>query len=312
MTWMEQTENMHVCAVPVATIWTSPEAVRYPMDEPGIGAPQHMNDWLAAMTQEDRFALCKEGRVQSQLLYGEPVIVDEIRDGWAKVIAVWQRSPKDERGYPGWVPAVQLKESEPLDDPVGVVRVDIPKCQVWHTDGTPDDFVIPFNAVLPLLSAEDGWTEVAAPDGKRLLRKEDVCTASSVHHFPEKSPAEACERAFEFLDLPYFWGGMSSYGYDCSGLTYNMFKSCGLSIARDAGDQAAEGKPVLLDDPDSWQRGDLLFFKGEESDSITHVGFYCGGGLMIHATSTKRGAVELDVLKDTAYADRLCAVRRYT
>ncbi|WP_040285427.1 C40 family peptidase [Sporosarcina koreensis] len=309
---MEQAESMWVCAVPVATIWTSPESVRHPMDEAGTAAPQSMNDWISAMTQDDRFALCKESRVQSQLLYGEPVIVDSIEDGWAKVIAVWQRSVKDERGYPGWVPAAQLKESEPLDDPEGVVRTDVPKCQVWRTDGQPDALVIPFNSILPLLGMRDGWAAVATPHGERLLREQDITAATSIHHFQKQTAAEAAERAVEFLDLPYFWGGMSSYGYDCSGLTYNMFKSCGLYLSRDAGDQAAEGEAVPPDTQAAWQRGDLLFFTGEESDRITHVGFYYGDGQMIHATSSKRGAVVLDELKNTAYAERLCAVRRYT
>ncbi|MCM3757849.1 C40 family peptidase [Sporosarcina aquimarina] len=308
---MEQLKSMYSCAVPVATIWTSPDSNRE-LDEAGIANPLSMNRWIAAMTLEERFALCQEKRIQSQLVYGEPVIVEFVQNGWASIIAVWQRTNKDDRGYPGWVPLAQLKESQPLNDPEGVVRVDVPKCQLWHLDGTPAQLVIPFNAILPMIKEDGEWVFVETPDGDRLVRKQDVCVAASVHHFKKHTAASAAERAVEFLDLPYFWGGMSSYGYDCSGLTYNMFKACGLFISRDASDQAGEGEEIPLDDPKVWKRGDLLFFADEQSGHVDHVGFYYGEGQMIHATSSKKGAIELCVLSETSYANRLCAVRRYS
>lgn len=307
---MEQMDSVWMCAVPVATIWTSPESIRE-LDEPGITNPMSMNRWIAAMTLEERFALCKESSVQSQLVYGEPVIVKEIQNGWAKVIAVWQRSVKDDLGYPGWVPLLQLKEAEPVGESKGVIRVDVPKCQLWHLDHTPTPIVLPFNTILPKTKTTEDWVTVKTPDGYRLIRKQDVCEASSIHHFDKYPPSKAAERAVEFLDLPYFWGGMTSYGYDCSGLTYNMFKACGRFISRDASDQANDGIPIPTDNPDSWERGDLLFFADESTGQIEHVGFYYGEGKMIHATSSKKGAIELRVLAETPYARRLCRVRRY-
>lgn len=307
----EQMESMYTCAVPVATIWTSPESVRE-LDEAGIVNPVSMNRWIAAMTQEERFALCKEKRIQSQLIYGEPVLVESIQNGWARILAVWQRTGQDERGYPGWVPIAQLNQSQPLNDFEGVIRVDVPKCQLWHLDGTPASIVVPFNTVLPMVKQEGDWVFVSTPDGERRIRKQDVCTAAFVHQFEKYSSATAAERAVEFLDLPYFWGGMSSYGYDCSGLTYNMFKACGLFISRDAGDQAAEGEGIPVDDPTVWKRGDLLFFADDQTGNVDHVGFYYGEGQMIHATSSKRGAVEICILAETTYAKRLCTVRRYS
>lgn len=302
---------MYVCAVPVATIWTSPESVRE-LDEEGTANPLSMNRWIAAMTVDERFALCKEKRIQSQLLYGEPVIVESVKNGWASVLAVWQETDKDARGYPGWVPLAQLKESQPLDNTEGVVRIDVPKCQLWHPDGSPASLVVPFNTTLPMIKKEGNWIFAATPDGERLVREQDVCTASSIHHFKKQSASAAAERAVDFLDLPYFWGGMSSYGYDCSGLTYNMFKACGFFIPRDAGEQAVEGEGIRLDDPTAWKRGDLLFFADEQSGNVDHVGFYYGEGQMIHATASKKGAIELCVLSETSYGSRLCAVRRYS
>lgn len=307
---MEKKESMWICTVPVATIWTSPDSPRT-MDEEGIAAPQILNRWLAKMSQEDRFALCKEQRVQSQLVYGEPVVVESVQGDWAQVIAVWQQSKKNERGYPGWVPLDQLREAEPIVEPDGVVRTDVSKCQLWEMIGTPSDLIVPFNTILPRITSDKDWVSVATPHGERRIRKQDVVEASSVHHFQKYDASVAAERAMEFLDLPYFWGGMSSYGYDCSGLTYNMLKACGLFIPRDASDQAREGEEIAIKDVAAWQRGDLLFFADESTGNVNHVGFYYGEGLMIHATASATGAVEVREIVNTPYAKRLSNVRRY-
>ena len=308
---MMNTESVWMCAVPVATIWTSPDSSRE-MDREGVIAPQNINKWLARMSQEDRFALCKEKRVQSQLLYGEPVLVESIIGEWAQVIAVWQRSKKDDRGYPGWVPIAQLIESRPIAESEGVVRVDVPKCQVWNADGTPGNMIVAFNTILPKMTTEEDWICVSTPHGEKRIRKQEVVCAPSIHHFQKYDASRAVERAMEFLDLPYFWGGMSSYGYDCSGLTYNMLKACGLFVPRDASDQARGGKEISVTQQADWQRGDLLFFADEDSRNVSHVGFYYGDGLLVHATASATGSIEIRKLTDTPYANRLSDVRRYT
>lgn len=44
----------------------------------------------------------------TQLLAGEPAEVLEQRDGWCRVVAPWQASSRDPRGYPGWLRAGDL------------------------------------------------------------------------------------------------------------------------------------------------------------------------------------------------------------
>ena len=65
------------------------------IDIPGISNPVLLVEWLEALPYKERLALCDENRVQTQLLYGEPVLVEEIVGEWAKVIAIWQPSKKD-------------------------------------------------------------------------------------------------------------------------------------------------------------------------------------------------------------------------
>ncbi|MBB4824619.1 cell wall-associated NlpC family hydrolase [Sporosarcina luteola] len=306
---MESTVNMYICAVPVATVWTSPESARE-LDAPGISHPVQLNKWLEKLPYAERLDLCNSNRIQTQLLYGEPVIVDEVAGDWAKVIAVWQPSKKDERGYPGWVPVGQLKKAEPLEEAGGFIRITQDKAQLWNTDGTPL-LLLPFNTILPLIKENETSYTVKTPDGEKVVRRGDAVRAASVHQFEKKDADIAVELGMQFLDLPYLWGGMSSYGYDCSGFTYNMLKACGHSIPRDASDQATSGIEVPIDEPSKWKKGDLLFFANDEGTGpVRHVGFYYGDGLLLHSHSTGL-PIEVLRLKGSKLEHELCAVRRY-
>jgi cell wall-associated NlpC family hydrolase len=48
------------------------------------------------------------GRIVTQALPGEPVVVDDERDGWVQIVLPWQPSSLDPRGYPGWVRAEHI------------------------------------------------------------------------------------------------------------------------------------------------------------------------------------------------------------
>lgn len=300
--------TLWVAAVPVATVWTLPEKVR-DVDAFGISGKTDINKWIKAMTPEESMDLVNSNRVQTQLLYGEPVLVDEVVDGWAKVCAVWQPSKKDERGYPGWVPLVQLKEIEALSEG-GFARVAADKAQLWTEDFKPL-VVAPFNAMLPVKEAGE-FVRVQTPDGDAFIMAEQVELAPDVDRVAKGSGMDVAQLAARFLELPYFWGGMSSYGFDCSGFSYNMLKANGAIIPRDAVDQAAEGVEIDKADESAWQIGDLLFFAYEEGKGrLHHVGIYYGNGLMIHSPTPGK-AVEIIELAGTVHEKELCGVRRFT
>lgn len=93
--------------VPVATLWTAPDAPRE-LDAAAVADEPDVQAWADSLDAEARLGL--HGRTLSQLLEGEPVDVVGEQDGWAEVVAHWQPSSRDARGYPGWVRRAHLGE----------------------------------------------------------------------------------------------------------------------------------------------------------------------------------------------------------
>ncbi|WP_228548297.1 C40 family peptidase [Sporosarcina obsidiansis] len=291
-----------VCAVSVATVWTDPDVPRL-VDVPALDQPVQLEKWLGQLSFEERLALSEEGRIQTQLLYGEPVIVEEVVGDWAKVIASWQPSRKNSYGYPGWVPLVQLS----LCGVVGAEEfVRVTAYKAWVMEETGESFLrVSFNTVLPYEGQLGKRIRVRTPHGMKWIRSVDV---ERMKDAGEVSICKLLSVGRQFLKLPYLWGGMSAWGFDCSGLMYNLWKAYGFRLPRDAADQAKVGKQVSLDRAE-WQPGDLLFFRGEENSSVSHVGMYVGNGKMLHAPSTGKSVEEIE-LNLTTYAVKLCGVRR--
>ena len=88
--------------------------------------------------------------------------------------------------------------------------------------------------------------------------------ASSVDQIPKRSAEEAVALRGKLFRSTISMGGITPYGYDCSGFSYNMLKACGYIIPRDAGDQAKSGEEISIQDPSVWKIGDLLFFANDE------------------------------------------------
>jgi gamma-D-glutamyl-L-lysine dipeptidyl-peptidase len=292
--------------VEVATVWTSPDSAR-DLDAPALTNPVYIKKWLDSLTHETRLALCDENRIQSQILFGQEVLVLEEREGWSHVIVLGQASSKDNRGYPGWVPSKQLGESTALSEENSFAIVTAEFTDLV-TEDDKKEMELSFLTSLSIEKEEGARLAVSTPLGTRYVKREDVYISSEALRDRKGSGLDIVRTGETFLDLPYLWGGMSSYGFDCSGFSYSMCKANGYVIPRDAGDQAKEGNRVALDD---LQPGDLLFFAYEEGKgSIHHVAIYYGDGKMIHSPNTGK-TIEIITIEGTYYEKELCAARRY-
>ena len=92
------------------------------------------------------------------------------------------------------------------------------------------------------------------------------------------------EEAAKYLGYPYVWGGSSpSTSFDCSGFVCWVFTNSGVhnlprTTAQGIYDQCT---PVSAADA---KAGDIIFFTGtyNSAGAVSHVGIYCGNGVMIH------------------------------
>lgn len=115
-----------------------------------------------------------------------------------------------------------------------------------------------------------------------------------------------------YLNAPYLWGGRSAAGIDCSGFSQVLYRHFGLSLPRDAWQQAELG--VTVDFLPEIRKGDLAFFDNE-AGRITHVGVMIDSETIIHASARVRidkmdneGIFNADLNK---YTHRLRIVKRY-
>jgi cell wall-associated NlpC family hydrolase len=113
------------------------------------------------------------------------------------------------------------------------------------------------------------------------------------------------ESVESFQGTPYVWGGATRAGSDCSGFTSLVMKENGYTIPRTSQEQAKRGTPVSKE---NLRLGDLLFFDTKGAGSITHVGFYLGGNLLVHAASSK--GVTIILFSDKYFLSRFLTARR--
>ncbi|MGM0861326.1 C40 family peptidase [Bacillus atrophaeus] len=285
----------------VANIWTAPASPRK-ADQPMLGKTVRVREWLEEMTYDQRLCLCTENIIQSQVLFGGEVTVVSEKEEWVSVVVPGQPSGKNERGYPGWMRKCQLSKMDETHKQ-GAVYVSKPAAFLYKND-REKEMEVSFLTSLPLYSESDGFYKVETPFGDRLLKKTD---AQPVRE-RQGTAADIIQTGKAFIGLPYLWGGMSGFGFDCSGFMYSIFKANGYIIPRDAGDQAKAGSRIEIDE---MEPGDLLFFAYEEGKgAIHHVGLAIGGGRMLHSPKTGK-SIEIITLKGTVYEKELCTARRY-
>ncbi len=124
---------------------------------------------------------------------------------------------------------------------------------------------------------DSAWIQVyLAGGGTAWVERENVTTDSG-----KLNAKQIAMFARRFLGLPYLWGGVSTFGYDCSGFVQMLCRRRAVSLPRDAREQV-NWEGFEKDESRTWRPGDVLYF-GQTLERVTHAGLYIGGGRMIHA-----------------------------
>lgn len=143
--------------------------------------------------------------------------------------------------------------------------------------------------VLSFDSEEEGWAKVELLDGRggymrnQFLRAKEFSQSGLwTGELPQKEIVDEAsfrksvvETAKQYLGTQYRWGGRSTAGIDCSGLTSESYLLNGILIFRDA--RIEPGFPVYEISKDEMLPGDLMYFPG-------HIAMYMGNGAYIHST----------------------------
>lgn len=197
--------------------------------------------------------------IDTELLFGEQVMVFDRRDGWA-----WVQSNLD--GYVGYV------EEHALRDPGD------PKTH-WVTATRTFLYPQPDMKAPPIGTLSIGSrlavTGEAETRGTRyLLTGEGAVIASHVGEIGAPLGTDYVAVAARLVETPYLWGGRSSFGLDCSGLLQLSLMMTGRQVLRDA-DMQEQTVGAVIDRTDL-RRGDLVFWQG-------HVAIMENTSTMIHA-----------------------------
>jgi hypothetical protein len=243
--------------------------------------------------------------VVSQALYGTGVLTRQSSQGWFQILTA--------DGYTGWVAAADLKTLDGATyAPKGnAVRVAALSANVYREPDVTAHaplLELPWEARLepaPVpAKISERWLEVRLVDGQMgWVQRGDISD-----DFLPISIGEMLQLSHRFIGTTYTWGGVSSFGFDCSGFTQMLERQRGFEMPRDA-DVQASWNGVIAVERKNLEPGDLLFF-GSSPAKITHTGMYLGNGEFIHDTTHDHPGVQISRLDDMPWTQLLVAIRR--
>ena len=223
----------------------------------------------------------------SQLLFGELIEIVEQAEKWLQIISLWD-------GYQGWVDRKMITEitKDEFDSLTKNPKtITLPICTKIIDDQTKYSQLLPAGSVLYNFDFEK----------KRFFF---LSKSFIVENYDNSlSNAGIADIAKQFLNAPYLWGGRTYFGIDCSGFSQLIYRLKGISLPRDAKDQAMKGNPVNM--IHEIKSGDLAFFDNEEGN-IIHVGILIDNNTIIHAS----GKVRIDKFDQQGIFDE--TNKRYT
>ena len=149
-------------------------------------------------------------------------------------------------------------------------------------------------------SASNGWKKIKTSNGTTGWVSGQYLTTGVVSQpsTPSTNKVQAVvDLAHKQIGKPYVWGAEGPNSFDCSGLTYYVYKNAaGITLPRNSRSQYGAGKAVSKS---NLQPGDLIFSSTDGTGNITHVAIYVGNGQMIHAPRSGKNVEKVSM--NTSY-----------
>ena len=150
-------------------------------------------------------------------------------------------------------------------------------------------------------SSSNGWSKVSVNGMTGYVSSSYLSSTKPSNS--SSSTSSKVDKVLNFasqqLGKPYVWGAQGPNSFDCSGLTYYVYKNAaGITLPRTSVEQSKYGTTVSKS---NLKAGDLIFFdtSGPNDGGVSHVGIYVGNGQMIHASSSSKKIVKVSV--ETSY-----------
>lgn len=229
----------------------------------------------------------------NQLLFGETAQVLESKEEWYKIKSLYD-------SYEGWITHHMLQA---IDEKMAIEPCPFVSTGLLNPLTLPDQLVnLPMGSSLTGFDVETRllWDGIHKYHGTYRNVKQSFNTDL------------LWQMIHLWINAPYLWGGRTFLGVDCSGFVQVVYKVLGISLLRDAYQQATQGKEIK--DVKKVSVGDLAFFHNEKG-KIIHVGILLTDQKIIHAS----GKVRVDKLDEVGIINRgtktrtheLHSIRRY-
>lgn len=196
------------------------------------------------------------GKFESQLVFGEEFIVESEENGWCRGYCAHD-------GYKGYIQRERIGIADVK--PTHIVTAARAHSYRDATIKSPWEANFSFGSRIAIVE-----------QGEKFSRLEHLGWIYNAHLSPigQQNP-DIIDTARKFLETPYYWGGRSGFGIDCSGLVQVCLALAGTAIPRDTEEQEnAVGAAITT----AARTGDIVYFKG-------HVGIMADGENLLHANA---------------------------
>ena len=221
--------------------------------------------------------------IMSKVYKGDTLEVIGSLNGWYNI--------KLSNGKTGWVSGDYLSisgSSTNTESKKGTVTTDT--LNVRSGAGTSYSIISKVHKgdTVNIVGSSNGWYKIELSSGKTGWVSSDYVSIGSSSGSSNGSSSATTNKAQAIVDLatkqigkPYVWGAEGPSTFDCSGLTYYVFKNAvGISLPRTSTEQSKTGTTVSKS---NLQPGDLIFSSTNGTGNVSHVGIYIGNNEMIHA-----------------------------